>query len=181
MTQLFIFLFLLLLSFCDWAFFTLWAVQGRWGTPFSCTSRRGQGMTDNIRERKVKKTACTPKLLPSNPKKSPVGELISLPLLHWLLVQCSLSITCSQLVVEEKEKNITKETSLMAETRKYATQIKGSNFSDTLQNLLKQPCCQTSPSPLKWRSCWGSITNHFICPEEMKVTPAWNKEWHEAK
>lgn len=61
-------------------------------------------MTD--KREKGEKTACTPKLLPSSPKKSHLGEWMSLALLHCLLIQCSLCITCSQLVVEEKNQKI---------------------------------------------------------------------------
>lgn len=58
--------------------------------------------------------ACAPRLLPSSPQKSPLGAFISLTLLDCLFFQCVLCITCSQLVMEEENKNTMKEATVMA-------------------------------------------------------------------
>jgi len=56
--------------------------------------------------------------------------------------------------VKEENKNIMRETSLLAETRKYASQIRGSDFSDTLLNQLPSLLPNTSfPSYLE-KATW---------------------------
>ena len=90
MTQLFIFLFLLLLSVCKQASSTHCAARGRWGTlRFLLCKQEGAGNDGDHQRKEGEKIACTPRLLPSSPQKSPSGEFISLALLDCLLVQCA--------------------------------------------------------------------------------------------
>lgn len=116
--------------------------------------------------------ACAPRLLPSSPQKSPLGEFISLALLDCLLFQCVLCITCSQLVMEEENKNTMKEANLVAETRRYASQMRGSNCLDPLLTQLPTLLSnQSFPTYLEEDTSNLSPTISYG-PEERKFTPA---------
>lgn len=181
MTQLFIFLFLLLFSFCDRAFFTHQAVRGRWGTPFSCASRRDQGMTDNIAEKKVKKQPVLASFF-----LLALRRVLQESWSHWpCCFAFSFSVPCASSALSRWGKKKPK-----MSWKKQVSWLKLGSMQPKLKDQTAQihswtswtnPAVKPVLSHLSGRSCRGSFTKHFACPEEMKVTPTWNKECHEAK
>lgn len=132
-------------------------------------------------EKERRANNCTPRLLPSSPQKSPLGEFIPLALSDCLLVQCALCISRSQLMVEEENKHTMREVSLMAKTRKYASQIRGSNCSDTLLNQLPTLLSnQSFPSYLEEATGDLSPTVSYVL-RRGRLPPTWNKECHKRK